>query len=358
MTKQLLLALLAISMLSCSGKKEEETTTQAARAGFSAESNFVDTMVLRRMDFSREIVTNGKLRALRKSSLTFRSTGVLASILVKNGDYVGEGQVIARLDTSEAYQRMKQAEERREKAELDFADKLISYGYGRDTANVPADMLRVIKIQSGYNQVIHDYKKSVEELASASLRAPFGGKVANVSAREYESPSGPFCTLIDDSSFEVEFSLLESELSFLGKGSQVRVASFSEPDVFYEGNVTQINPVVDEKGQITVMAKVSNNRGKLMEGMNVKVVARNIVKNQLVVPKSSVVMRDNFDVLFRLDPNTGKAMWTYVEVLMTNTGYHSVIANKEKNAKLDEGDVVIVSGNLNLADGSNVEVKK
>lgn len=105
------------------------------------------------------------------------------------------------------------------------------------------------------------------------------------------------------------------------------------------------------------MAQVGNSNGKLMEGMNVKAVAQSLLHGHLVVPKSAVVMRDNFDVLFRLDPTTGKAMWTYVNVVMTNTEYHSVVANKEKNATLNEGDIIIVAGNLNLADGSNVEIK-
>ncbi|MDZ4058830.1 MAG: HlyD family efflux transporter periplasmic adaptor subunit, partial [Bacteroidales bacterium] len=173
----------------------------------------------------------------------------------------------------------------------------------------------------------------------------------------FQSGAGVFCSLIDDSRFEVEFGLLESELSFIKPGSSVKVASFSDPDKWYSGVVSQINPLVDEKGQIKVMAVVNNREGRLLEGMNVRVIAETLIKGKLVVPKSSVVMRDNFDVLFRVSPVSGKAMWTYVKVEMSNTEFHSVTGHKEKNSEINEGDIIIVSGNLNLAEGSNIEIK-
>ncbi len=343
---------------SCSPKQSETAEdSQAARAGFVEEKNLVDTVVLKRENFKRQIVTNGKLRAVRRSDLTFLVNGIISEIFVKNGQHTIKGDRIAMLDTKDLETKLKLANERMEKAELDLADYLIGYGYGRDTSAVPAEFLKIARIKSGYNSSANDLKQTIRDLQNATLIAPFSGKIANIEGRVFQSGAGTFCTLIDDSRFEVEFGLLESELSFIKPGSSVKVASFSDPDSWYSGVVSQINPLVDDKGQIKVMAVVSNNQGKLLEGMNVKVIAETLVKGRLVVPKSSVVMRDNFDVLFRVNPVTGKAMWTYVKVEMSNTDYHSVTGHKEKNSEIAEGDIVIVSGNLNLADGSNIEIK-
>ena len=50
-------------------------------------------------------------------------------------------------------------------------------------------------------------------------------------------------------------------------------------------------------------------------------------------------------------------MWTYVHTLLANTDSFVVEANISRGAELNEGDRVIVSGNLNLADGSKVVLK-
>ena len=89
---------------------------------------------------------------------------------------------------------------------------------------------------------------------------------------------------------------------------------------------------------------------------NVKVVVDKDLPAQLVVPKSAVVIRDGLEVLFRY--RDGKAEWVYVHTLSANSEAYAVTANTDRGATLSEGEQVIVSGNLNLADGSRVVLKQ
>jgi len=359
MRKYLILSLSVFLILSCSGKKGNiKEESDAAKADFVSERNLVDTMTLKISDFNKQIISNGKLRAIKKGGLNFLTSGIISEIYVINGESVKKGQKIASLETKSATYKLNQAKQNMDKAELDFADAIIGYGYGKDSSKVPADLLKIIKIRSGYSNALSSLRQAEEDLANTSLFAPFAGKIANLTAKPFEQASGIFCTLIDDSQFEVDFSLLESEVPFVSRGSVVKVVSYSEPDRYYIGSVTQINPLIDDNGQVKVLAKVANSSGRLIEGMNVKALVENIARNKLVVPKSAVVMRDNYDVLFRLDKSTGKAMWTYVNVEMSNSEAHVVTANAEKNAELNVGDIIITSGNLNLANDSKVEIKK
>ena len=98
------------------------------------------------------------------------------------------------------------------------------------------------------------------------------------------------------------------------------------------------------------------NDGTLTDGMNVKVFVRQALDNQLVVPKSAVVIRDNLEVLFRYE--NGTARWTYVLTSLANSKEYVVCANEERGAELKVGDIIITSGNLNLADGSEVTIKQ
>ena len=84
----------------------------------------------------------------------------------------------------------------------------------------------------------------------------------------------------------------------------------------------------------------------------IRVAVRERIAGKLVVPKSAVVIRDNEEVLFRY--RDGKALWTYVRTSLANSREYVVEANRDRGAELAPGDLIIVSGNLNLADGSEV----
>ena len=356
MRKILALMMIASLIVSCKDKKDDES--EAAKGEFVAERNLVDTVHLRRTDFNRQVISNGRLKAINKSDLQFLISGTISEIYVKNGAKVSSGAGLAKLDQKQAVHRLEQAELTLSKNALAFEEGVIGYGNGLDTTHIPPEYLRSQRIKSGYSDALHNLKSAEEDMANTILRAPFAGKIANLSAKPYEQTSGVFCTIIDDSKFEVEFNLLESEISFIAVGNSVKVTPFTDPGSAYNGSITEINPFVDEKGQIMVRAVVPNTSGKLIQGMNVKVIVENLTKNRLVVPKSAVVMRDNFDVLFRYNISGNRAMWTYVNVIMSNTEYHVVEPNAEKNAELNEGDIIIVAGNLNLADNSKIEIKK
>ena len=120
-----------------------------------------------------------------------------------------------------------------------------------------------------------------------------------------------------------------------------------------KGTILSINPSVDQNGQIAVTAQVPGS-DELIDGMNVRITVQNSVPDQLVVPKSAVVIRDNMEVLFRYV--NGRSLWTYVNVVMSNTTQHVVEPNKERGADLNVGDLIITSGNLNLGDDAPVVI--
>ena len=106
--------------------------------------------------------------------------------------------------------------------------------------------------------------------------------VANLEAKQW-NPSQNYkdlCTIIFDEVMEVEFPVIESEYSFINKGMPVGIVPFINDSTLISGRITQINPQVDENGMVKVKAEFQNN-GRLIDGMNVKVVIRKPVPNRL-----------------------------------------------------------------------------
>ena len=350
---------IAVLVCGCKGKKDKEQTednTEMARGTFNKEKNIVTVEPLQLKTFNKQLVCNGKLEAQNKVTVQFEAQGKIDRINVRDGQKVQKGQIMASLDKEQPRRQLEQARLAFDKAEMNLADRLLDYGYTlADTAKIPADQKRVIYINTGFIDSKMALENAERTFRQCDLKAPFSGKVASVKGRQYEQ-SGQFCTLIDDSRYLVRFSVLETEYGFVHVGQPVLVSPFINSDVVMKGSIVSINPTVDQNGQIAVTAQVPGS-DELMDGMNVRITVENSIPNQLVVPKSAVVIRDNMEVLFRIDPETGHSLWTYVNVILSNTKEHVVEPNKDRGADLNVGDMIITSGNLNLGDDAEVVIQ-
>lgn len=340
------LALLSMGCSSTQGKPDEESAKMAHRE----EVNEVKTMVLKPSTFKKELVSNGKLRALRKCELRFTTSEVVTGLNVKNGTSINKGALLAQLEDFEVKNRLESSKQTLDKSRLELENVLIGLGYdGKDTTQLPKEVLRIAKLKSGYSTAITQYQKANHDFLSTRLVAPFDGVVANLNGRLYDRVDNgkPFCTLIDNNVFEVEFSVMESELKQVMAGQKVQVKPFANEEN-YSGIITQVNPVIEDNGLVHIAAKVKNIDGKLLEGMNVRVLIERQMPNKLVVPKSAVLLRQNKEVVFVF--LKGIAQWVYVTTGEENSTAFTVVDG------LKAGDEVIVDGNLNLAHEAKVVV--
>lgn len=366
------LAILSVIASSCKGGKEkEQEETPMEQEQPIVE---VDTMVLKRQTFQKQLLCNGNLAAIRKADLQCSKQGeVLQKVLVVNGQHVAKGALLCVSDTRDKQADLEKANHDLEKAKVELQDKLIGLGYSGDLTKVPADVRHRAEILSGYYTAKYQLQTARKALAECELHAPFAGKIANLEARAYQ-PGTKFGTLIDDSYFDVDFKILEAELAFVKKGLTVKITPYATLNTSYStpttphsslqaprsftGTVTKINPTVDEKGMIKVTARMKNNSPKLIDGMNVKVIVENAVPQMFVVPKEAVVERDGYHVVFIYNKETKRAVWTYVDIAYSNLNSYAITGCAKKETEIKTGDIVITSGNLNLADDTEVRINK
>ena len=86
----------------------------------------------------------------------------------------------------------------------------------------------------------------------ATLVAPLTGVVANLFSKPFNeaSTSEAFCSIIGTQGMEVDFTVLESELPLIKSGDKVIVTPYSDAGFQTGGRITQINPLVDDKGMV------------------------------------------------------------------------------------------------------------
>lgn len=347
-----MIPLLLLCLTGCTSAKEETKGENSPRSNATLTENFVDTMRLSRRDFRHQTVCNGVLRAGVKSRLATRHPDVITDVRVKTGQRVGKGELLAVTEEEKYIRALEKAKRDLEKAEIEFADKLITLGYD-DKGSVPEETLKRAEVTSGLFSARHQLKQAESDLADCRLYAPFAGVVADLDGKLYQKCDN-FCNLIDESAFDVDFSVLESELPSVAVGYDAMVIPFAGDKGARKGRITAINPTVSDKGLVKVTARIAGDKG-VMDGMNVKVIVERTESGQFVVPKDAVVERDGYNVVFLY--RDGKAVWTYVDVVSSNTDSHAITGCERKETELHEGDVVVTSGNMNLADGTEIKAR-
>lgn len=335
------ICLTLIILFSCKPKTAENLEEMARRSS-RPEAVLVKTVKLEPSTFYHELISNGKTLSSEKAVVPFKVNGIIKELRIQNGQKVKAGDLLAVIEDTEYKAQLLRAEEDVERARIDFKDDLISFNLTDDTSKIAPSAIKYSLIRSGLNSALISYETAKNNYNSTRLTAPINGVVANLEALVW-NPSQNYkslCTIIFDEIMNVEFPVIESEFSFINKGMPVGIIPFINDSTLITGTITQINPQVDETGMVKVKAEFRNN-GRLIDGMNVKVVIRKPVPNRLVVPKEALVIRQGKDVIFVRQDSL--AIWKYVTVEFENSTSVSI------REGLDRGDLVIVSGNVNLA---------
>jgi len=263
-----------LMLAACTGRGDirmsEDTTAEE-----KIVSNQVETDTLQAAQ--TDIVGQGTVKALRKADIAFELALPIKQVLVKNGDKVKKGQTLATLDTYKMQNDIEQSAKSLESSRLEMQDVIISQGYDpQRMSEVPEKVKKLAEVKSGYSLKQTQLAAARHELAKATVTAPFGGVVANLEAHPYSiaQPGQAICRIIDTSEMKVKFKVMEQELARVKKGTQIVAVPFSDQTATYRGIVTEINPIVDEQGSVSVKALLNGGAG-LFDGMHVKVKIEN-----------------------------------------------------------------------------------
>ena len=331
---------------------------------------------------------SGYVEPRRRATVAAKITARVVEMLADEGMRVEAGQVLARLDDSDAQRRLAAARATREVAVAAVRDLEVNL------ANAERELARQRDLQSqgvASEQALDNARTAAESLGArlaiatrqvteagaavaiaeqdvdnCTVRAPFAGIVVSKDAQpgEMVSPVSAgsgftrtgIATVVDMTSLEVEVDVNESYIARVEPGQRVEATLDAYPDWKIPASVRTVIPTADRQ-KATVKVRVSFDAldPRILPDMGVKVAFlaepdRQDGGERTVVPDSAVraeggrsvvfVVRD--DRLERRAVSTGAARPGEVEVL----------------AGVRAGEVVLVEGPESLRDGQRVRVKE
>ena len=268
MKKYLIIICVFIGLTACQGSQQADSSQQEATVTEQVQEVKEPQVVIVNSN-----TTLGKIVANRYVDMSFSSTLPIRQMLVKNGQHVYQGQKIAELDMFILNNTIEQRRRQIEQSELQMQDVIIAQGYDPDKpGSVPAEIIKTAEVKSGYQLAMSQLEAAEHDLKTAVLTAPFEGVVANVKAQanELSQPGQPICRIISTKDMAVEFRVMESDLAKYPIGTGIKVIPSAYKDRQYDAIVSEINPIVDEQGAVTLRARLSQAQD-LFNGMNCEI---------------------------------------------------------------------------------------
>lgn len=324
-------------------KKNAEKTAVVAQTGSSEIA--VRISPAQKQTVESDFSANGNFEPARQMNLAAENAGRVVRILVDEGSYVRAGQTLAVINADQISIDLESAQAAYQSA---LRDKQ-RYENAFKTGGVTQQQLDHAKLQ------LENAEARVSQarirVRDANVRSSINGIVNKryIEPGAFVSPGVQMFELVDVSRLKLAITVNESQVARLKVGDKVSVKASVFPDKAFGGTVTFIAPKADASLNFPVEIEVAHNPGnQLRAGMYGSAIFNfENTAPVITVPRSAFVGGVNSNQLFVADS--------------TNTArLRTVIAGRifgdqvEVLEGLQEGEAVIISGQINLSEGSKV----
>ena len=235
---------------------------QAQRAEPVVELAQADVVRADSRELQRGLPISGSIKAVNSAFVKARTPGELQGLVLREGDAVQAGQVVARVDATEGQARLKQAQEQADaaKAQIDIAQRqfdnnkaLVDQGFISRSA-LDTSQNNLTGAQATHKAALAAVDVARKSLDDTVLRAPISGTVAQRLAQPGEriAVDSRVIEIVDLSRLEVEATLSASDSVELrvGQDALLQVEGSARPVL---ARVARINPSA-QAGSRSVLA--------------------------------------------------------------------------------------------------------
>jgi RND family efflux transporter MFP subunit len=400
------------------------TASTAANASTNINVNYeslgdvvfpVEVDTVRRGTLTKFITANGSIRAAQSVDIVARASGFIEMIPPPNGSSVGKGQTLVRFDSREALLALKEADDKRVQAQVEFglsfretndtsasaralvqarqeqvatatkrintelatlneqrsAGRISAKDYADRKTTLEAELLyagaqraTVMQSKSGLSAAKNAVEKAQLMLEYCKVQSPFAGVVANVqvASGQYVQAGQTLCKVLDVSSLLVDVGVLETELPFVRVGTSAEATFQALPGATLRGTVIAINPLADPASKtytVTIRLASSTTSQRIAPSMfaTVRLTAEEL-RNRILLPRAALLSRDKRNVVFSLVASSGASSTPDKSEAQWNYVETGAANDRfvEITGGLDAGTVVMTEGHFTLAHGAAVRV--
>lgn len=237
----------------------------------------------------------------------------------------------------------------------DFNVKKSVYGRTSPSTSVPvmvqtAGEIDTVYVENGESVDKNERIARIDTpMGRQNVNAPTDGEITNLKREgTFATAEEPIAMVVDREEMIVSFSVTSRVRSLIEMEDTLPVIISNEE---YEIEITSVGMLPEENGLYLVEGKLDNEEEEIIAGLVAElIINEKVIESTTIIPTEAIV--EESDETFVYVVNQDEVKKVTVEVLETQTD------NVAIEGELEEGDEVVVSGQLTLSENSKVEIVK
>lgn len=291
----------------------------------------------------------GTTRSAEEVTVSFRVSGPLTKVAVKEGDYVSQGQLIATMDSRDYQLQLAATQAEYDRIKADAERVIGMYNEGTATAQ------NYDQARYGLQQITQKLDNHRNQLSDTRLTSPVSGYVKEKYHESGETVSAgmPIVTLSSGDRVEVEINVSARDYARLSSLTSFRCRIDALGQQLLPLEMVRTSAVANATQLYTLRFAItgSYNRRQLTPGMTALVYAQVSADNSSDVrlPSSALLDKDGHTSVFVYSPDKGMVTKRDVKVRSLNPDGTAIVGG------LESGLSVVSSGVSYLIDGQRVQ---
>ncbi len=324
----------------------------------------VDTIFVESGEIFQSITVPGRVVSKQRVNVSSARAGRLVEILVKEGDKVKKGQILAKIDDRELLSRLNRAKANLKAArdDINIAQRTLkrlrkAHAKGAVARHFVEDAevdLRTARTKAGI--VVEEVRSATLDFDNQKITAAFDGTVTARYAEigQWVGPSETLFTLVDETQREIEVRVDAADSVAIDVGQVVMASSDAFPGLEWQESVVRMGAAAGSKrnsNSVKVYISLGSDAPVFRYGQQVDADIRTAWNpNTLKVPFEALISRDGQTMVAVLDNG-------HVRMKTVETGIED-FAMAEIKQGLNAGEMVILSKGMVLHDGDRVHPRR
>lgn len=325
-------------------KAENQAQTDIVGQTNSHVAVRVETVDFR--EVNGQYIANGTFAPKQEVKISAETPGLVTRVLVDEGSYVKAGQTLAVIKADQQNVNVANAQAMYNNAQTEVARFESAYA----TGGVTKQQLDQVKLQ--LVNAKNNLSSAQISAGDVNIKASFAGIInkKNIEPGSFVNPGMELFEVVNVSTLKLKVNVDEKHVGTLKVGQTIKVESPVLADQEFSGKISFIAPKADVSLNFPVELDIQNNASNALKaGMYGNAYfGDSQLANVLVIPRTAFVGSVSSNQIFV--HKDGKAVLTKVVSGRTFGEYIEVISGVEKGAQ------VITSGQINLIDGTAVEI--